>query len=423
MNMPEAMTPTTSVDGVLHRLFNTPEGRADPYALYRELQEAPPVLHSERDGLWYTCRHEICHQVLLDQRMGHIEEEVLRRPGGLGEEERRRLDALLARRRRRGLSMATENPPNHTRLRRLVSRAFTFRRVEALRPRIIELVDACLDRFAAAGEVDVMAELAFPLPVSVIGDLLGVPPEDRERFRSLVRDATSVGDRPELPQEELDRAEASLDEMERYFTGLIAQRQAHPRDDLLSALIGVRDEEEGALSEDELLALAFVLFLAGFITTTNLIGNGLLALLRHPDEMQRLWTDGGLVISAVEEMLRYDPPVQVLRRETLVPMEIEDVSLAAGESLILMLGAANRDPRRFLEPDRFDVGRADNHHLSFGSGIHHCLGAPLARAEGQVVFARLRERFAGLDLCDPEPPLERGFFRGRTSVMVAAHSR
>jgi cytochrome P450 len=226
-----------------------------------------------------------------------------------------------------------------------------------------------------------------------------------------------------VPQEELDRAEASLEEMEQYFTDLIARRRAHPRDDLLSALIGVRDEDEGALSEDELLALAFVLFLAGFITTTNLIGNGLLALLRHPDEMQRLWRDAGLVASAVEEMLRYDAPIQVLRRDALVPIEIEGVSLAPGESLILMVGAANRDPRRFPDPDCFDVGRADHHHLSFGSGIHHCLGAPLARAEGQVVFGRLRQRFARLDLLDPNPPLDRGFFRGRTSLMVGARSR
>jgi cytochrome P450 len=420
--MPEAMTPTTSVDEVLHRLFNTPEGRADPYPLYAELQEAPPAFHSQHDGLWYTCRHEVCHRMLLDQRMGHTEEQLLRRPGGLGEEQKRRLDELLARRRRRGLSMVTENPPDHTRLRRLVSKAFTFRRVEALRPRIVELVDGYLDRLAQGDEIDVMAELAFPLPVSVIGDLLGVPPEDRERFRSLVRDTTSLGDRPEVSQEELDRAEASLKEMEGYFTGLIEKRRARPRDDLLSALIAVRDEEEGALSEDDLLGLAFLLFLAGFVTTTNLIGNGLLALLRHPDEMRRLWSDGGLAVSAVEEMLRYDPPVQLLRREALVPMEIEDASLAAGESLILMVGAANRDPRRFLEPDRFDVGRADNHHLSFGSGIHHCLGAPLARLEGQVVFARLRERFARLELLDPEPPLDRGFFRGRTSLVIAARS-
>jgi len=341
----------------------------------------------------------------------------------MGEEQKRRLDELLARRRRRGLSMVTENPPAHTRLRRLVSKAFTFRRVESLRPRIVELVDGYLDRFAADNEVEVMTELAFPLPVSVIGDLLGVPPEDREHFRSLVRDTTSLGDQPEVPQEELDRAEASLEEMERYFTDLIARRRAHPRDDLLSALIAVRDEDEGALSEDELLGLAFVLFLAGFITTTNLIGNGLLALLRHPDEMQRLWADGGLVGPAVEEMLRYDAPIQVLRRDALVPIEIEGASLAPGEALILMLGAANRDPRRFPQPDRFDVGRADNHHLSFGSGIHHCLGAPLARAEGQAVFGRLRQRFARLDLLDPEPPLDRGFFRGRTSLTIAAHLR
>jgi cytochrome P450 len=221
----------------------------------------------------------------------------------------------------------------------------------------------------------------------------------------------------------MQRAGARLDEMERYFTDLIAQRRAHPRDDLLSALIAVRDDEDGKLSEEELRGLVFLLFLAGFVTTTNLIGNGLLALLRHPDQMRRLWADGSLVGSAVEEMLRYDSPVPALRRDPLVPVEIEGESLAVGETLMLLVGAANRDPRRFPDPDLFDVGREDNHHLSFGSGIHHCLGAPLARLEGQVVFGRLRERFAGFDLLDPEPPLAEGFLRGRASLMVAAHPR
>jgi cytochrome P450 len=337
------------------------------------------------------------------------------------EEQRRRLQERLARRRREGCSMLTENPPDHTRLRRLVSKAFTFRRVEALRPRIAELTDAYLDRMTV-DEADVMAELAFPLPVSVIGELVGVPPEDRERFRPLVKDGL-LADRPDPSTEELERAERSLDEMERFFIDLVAERRTHPREDLLSALIGVRDEEDGRLSEDELVATVFLLYLAGFVTTTNLIGNGLLTLFRHPDQMQRLWAEEGLVGPAVEEMLRYDSPVQFIARDTLVPMEVEGISLAPGDSLIFLLGAANRDPRRFPDPDEFDVGRPDNHPLSFGMGIHHCLGAPLARAEGQVVFGRLRERFAHLELLDPEPPLAAGFLRGRQSLVIAMQPR
>jgi cytochrome P450 len=267
-----------------------------------------------------------------------------------------------------------------------------------------------------------MGELAFPLPVAVIGELVGVPPDQRERFRPLVRDGM-FADGAEPSDEELERAERSFEELEAFFTDLIARRRAHPAQDLLSDLIRVRDEEDGRLSEDELMATAFLLFLAGFVTTTNLIGNGLLALLRHPREMERLWDDGSLVASAVEEMLRYDSPVQMIGRDVLQASELEGVALAPGQTVVGLLGAANRDPERFADPDRFDVGRADNHPLSFGLGIHHCLGAPLARAEGQIVFGRLRERFAGIELLDPEPQVVGGFLRGLRSLRVRVTRR
>jgi cytochrome P450 len=412
---------TIVAEDVLHDLLLTDEGRANPYPLYRALHEQAPFYRSERDGVWYACRHATCRQLLLDDRLGHDEERMFRRPG-MTEAQVRRLRERLALRRRRGFSMVTENPPDHTRLRRLVSRAFTFRRVEMLRPRIAELVDEHLDRMAELGEVDVMAELAFPLPVAVIGELVGVPPDQRERFRPLVRDGM-LAEGSEPSDEELERAEKSFEELEAFFTDLIARRRAQPGQDLLSDLIRVRDEEEGRLSEDELMATAFLLFLAGFVTTTNLIGNGLLALLRHPREMERLWDDGSLVASAVEEMLRYDSPVQLVARDVLQASELEGVALAPDQSVVALLGAANRDPERFADPDRFDVGRADNHPLSFGLGIHHCLGAPLARAEGQIVFGRFRERFAGIEPLDPEPQVVGRFLRGLRSLRVRVTPR
>jgi cytochrome P450 len=187
---------------------------------------------------------------------------------------------------------------------------------------------------------------------------------------------------------------------------------------MFSALIAVSDEDEGRLDEEEVLSTAFLLFLAGFVTTTNLIGNGLLALFRNPGEMERLWADGSLVNSAVEEFLRYDSPVQFVSRDVLEPMEVEGVQLTAEDSIIPMVGAANRDPRRFEDPDRLDIGRQNNHPMSFGWGIHHCLGAPLARAEGQIVFGLLRERFSKLELMDPNPPLSSNLLRGRKSLKV-----
>ena len=411
-------TATVTAEEIINRLFNTREGRADPYPFYRQLHEVAPFHRSERDGVWYACRHDTCQQMLLDPRFGHDEKRVFRRPGGMSEAQRKRLEERFAKRRRRGLSMITENPPDHTRLRRLVSKAFTFRRVEGLRPRIAELAAGYLDDLADRGEVDVMEHLAFPLPVAVIGELVGVPEEKRRRFRPLVQEALIAGDRPDAPEEDLDRAERAFDEMEAIFTELIEERRIRPRDDMLSALISVRDEQEGRLSEDELMSTAFLLFLAGFVTTTNLIGNGLLALFRHPGEMERLWADPSLVSPAVEELLRYDSPVQFLSRDVLQPVEIEGQRLEKGANIIPILGAANRDPRRFVDPDRLDLSRPDNHPLSFGWGIHHCLGAPLARAEGQIVFGLLRERFSTLELLDPDPPLDPGFLRGRRSLMV-----
>jgi cytochrome P450 len=409
-------TSRAPADALLDDLLHSETAKSDPAPFYRALHATAPLHRYDRDGMWYACGYETCRQILLDPRIGHDEERMFRRPG-MTDAQRERIRARMEKRRRRGFSMLTENPPDHTRLRRLVSRAFTTPRMEGLRDRVVALVDERVDEMAEAGETDVMTALAFPLPVTVIGELVGVPESERDRFRPIITDGM-LADRPDATEEEIARAERNFDEMEAFFVDLIAQRRRDPQDDLLSALIAVRDEEDGRLSEDELLATIFLLFFAGFVTTTNVIGNGLLALLRHPGEMARLWADPALVPTAVEEMLRYDGPVPFVMRDVLETTEVDGVTLEAGEHIVPMLAAANRDPSRFADPDRFDVARPDNVPLSFGWGIHHCLGAPLARLEARVTFERLRERFATVELVGDEPPRVFSFLRGLRSLPV-----
>jgi cytochrome P450 len=264
----------------------------------------------------------------------------------------------------------------------------------ALQPRVAAIVAERLDRLAALGEADVMAELAFPMPVTVVGEMVGVPEEDREWFRPLMRTLVSSDSFNRSP-EMLAEVERAGDELEAYFVELIRRRRKEPTDDLLSYFIAQSDE--GLLSEDELFATVTLLFFAGFLTTTNLIGNGLRALFDHPDEMARLWSRPDLASSTVEEVLRFDTPVQFVHRNVLEDFEVDGRQLRRGDVVMCLLAAANRDPARFCDPDRFDVGRPDNLHLAFAWGLHFCLGARLARMEGQLVFAGLVERFAAVE--------------------------
>jgi cytochrome P450 len=410
--------PGSTVDDMIHRAVASPGGRAQPYALYRELLALPHLHRSRRDGYWYAFRYDLCRRLLQDNRLGHDRALPTRLPGvGAASPAQQR---FFARRRHMENSMLGANPPEHSRLRGLVNRAFTPRRVQGLRQRITELVDERLAHIAGMETADVMAELAFPLPVRVISDLLGVPEEGSGLFRPFPLERLIEGDPTD---EEVRQADALFEARDGFFQRLIAERRASPRDDMLSALVAVRDEDDGRLSEAELMATVLILYLAGFVTTTNLIGNGLLALLRHPQEMARLWGDGRLVPTAVEEMLRYDSPVPFVTRHVLEAVEIGPARLEPGDTVAAVLGAANRDPERFQDPDRFDVGRPDNHPLSFGAGIHFCLGAPLARLEAQVVFARMRERFAGVDLLEADPPMSASFLRGVRRLPVRVRAR
>jgi cytochrome P450 len=274
--------------------------------------------------------------------------------------------------------------------------------VERLRSRIQELVDGILDEMAGQSEVELMSTLAYPLPVIVICQMLGVPAEDRALFGPWSSAASRLLD-GDVDMDTANRGVVAVMQLISYLNDLFDERRRQPRDDLLSALLAA-EEEGDKLSEAELRTVVVLLFIAGHETTMNLIGNGTLALLRHPDQLARLREDPGLDAAAVEELLRYDGPVHFTARVATEDMEVGGQHVPKGWQAVTVLAAANRDPARFDDPDRLDVGRPDNRHLTFSSGIHHCLGAALARVEGQVAIGSLVRRFPDLTLADPDPP-------------------
>ncbi len=370
-----------------------PEFNANPYPFYHRLRAEDPV-HLSPLGFWVFTRYDDCVMVLRDQRFG--------RAGFEGFLEQVYGSAVEGDRMPR--SMLFRDPPDHTRLRSLVNRAFTPRVVESLRPRIQQIVAELLDRVQDARGMEVIADLAYPLPVTVISEMLGVPEGDRDSIKQWSADIARSLDAIGLPSDtEIVRhgrtARRALGE---YFGSLIPERRKHPRADLLSLLIAA-EEQGDKLSEGELLATCILLYIAGHETTVNLIGNGLLALLRHPAELQRLRDGPGLIPSAVEELLRYDGPVQRTSRFAHADVEIGDRKIAKGAMVVTLIGAANRDPAQFPDPDRLDVTRPDNRHIAFGFGIHFCLGAPLARLEGQIALGALLQRAPKLALAIENP--------------------
>jgi cytochrome P450 len=383
------MTDTTMVDPdvLLAEILLSAEGKADPYPRYAAIREHSPAFRTNL-GFVVVGRFEDCQWVLRDPRFGKGVVEAPWERYGLTEEE---WVAQYSGFNGRTTSMLGLDPPDHTRLRRLVAKAFTPKTVETLRPDIVRLTDQLLDRFAPGTVVDVIPQLALQLPIAVISEMLGVPESYWPELQPLVRTATATLElNPTLDQ--LQAAADAARGIASRFEGLIADRREHPTDDLLSQLIHV-EEQGDQLNHDELISTVILLFGAGFETTTNLIGNGLLALLDHPDELQRLRDDRSLLGSAVEELLRWDSPVQIDGRMAFEDMDVHGVPVEEGDQVVTLIGAANRDPRTFDAPERFDVGRGAMPLMSFGAGIHVCLGASLARAEGQVVFDRLLDRF------------------------------
>ncbi|MBA2624264.1 MAG: cytochrome P450 [Acidimicrobiia bacterium] len=381
-------------DALLLELLATPEGRADPYPRYAAVREAAPV-HRSAIGAVVVSRFDDCQTVLRDPRLGKGIQMVSRRMGLSAAQQGEQADV-----RREHRSLLWLDPPDHTRLRGLVAKAFTPRTVEALRPSVEALADDLLD--GIGGEVDLMAAVASPLPVTVIGELLGVPEPDRPKFLPLSR-AGTLAFEPSAGPEVVAAANDAQEEMQDYFRDLLERRRSDPGDDLLTHLLQVEESGE-VLTAQEVISTAILLFGAGFETTVNLIGNGTLALLRHPDQLDRLREDPGLLRSGVDELLRFDSPVQVDARTVTTELSLDGHVVPVDEVVVALLGSANRDPARYSDPDRLDLARDEGPSLAFGSGIHHCLGAALAKLEGQVVFAKLLERFDTIELLDESPP-------------------
>ena len=363
-----------------------PEGRADPYPRYEAVRNAAPVALAE-DGAIVLTRYADCLAVLHDPRFGRADPDDAF--GAVGLANWRAMPAVFT----MSTSMLSSNPPQHTRLRRLVSKAFTARRVELLRASVEDTVDGLLAQLEGGG--DFVDRFAFPLPVAIIGELLGVPPADRAAFQPLVRDWTMVLD--VFTPEVLARANDAAAEIREYLGALAQERRRAPEDDLLSALVQVVDEGD-RLTEEELVTMAALLFAAGFETTTHLLGNGLVALLDHPDQADVLRRDADVAASAVEELLRYDSSVQISGRLARQDTEVAGVAVPQGSNLVCYLGAGNRDPQRFTDPHRLDLHRHEGAPLSFGGGIHYCLGAPLARLEAQVALPALLRRYPDLEV-------------------------
>jgi cytochrome P450 len=363
----------------------------DPYAVYADLRELSPV-HRNPLGFWVFTRHGDCLTILRDRRSSSDGRNV--DPGTF-----RELRAVDVASQPGAASILEEmapflfrDPPDHTRLRGLVQKAFTPRVVEGLRPRIAAVCDELLDAALEREEVDLVADYAYPLPVQIIVEMLGVPAEDHEQFR-VWSHALARGLDPDflLPPDAVQQRLGALLSFVRYFAALIEQRRNKPGDDLLTRLIEA-EEEGDALTQAELLSTCILLLVAGHETTVNLVSGGVLALLDHPDQLGRVRQDPAVVRSAVEEMLRYVCPVQLTGRVALEDMEVGGARIGRGEFSMLLIGSANRDPDVFVRPEVFDVTRADNNHLGFGFGIHHCLGAPLARLEAQIAIPALLRR-------------------------------
>ncbi len=413
------MTP----DQALAEMFFTDAGIADPAPFYHHLRSVAPV-HLSGTGATFLTRFDDCQRILRDNRFGKANRGS---GGGLIPDTDPAVIALRAEQMERFIasgrpaSMLFLNPPDHSRQRSLVARAFTPKRVEQLRASIRVLADDAVDQLAEAASADLLEVLAFPLPVAVIGTLVGVPAADWGSFRQLIS-ASAAGIEPGASLDELHAAEHANVEVWEYFGGLVAERRRQPQDDLLSDLITV-EEAGDSLSAGEISAVAILLFAAGFETTTNLIGNGIGALLRNPDQMARLWADPSLVPRAVDEVLRWDSPVQLDVRTALEPADFDGEPVDVGQQFVTLLGAANRDPAQFTEPDRFDIARDEGAPMSFAAGIHYCLGANLARAEGKEVFESLIARCSTIELDGELVQRRRMTLRGYEAVPVAVTAR
>lgn len=421
------------------------EIRSNPYPFYEQLRNQDPIHWDEELGFWVLTHYSDIDALYTDERFSRAQ--------GLmrGFQRLSAADGQIAEPVYHSFSKTVfyADPPYHTHLRGLMNHAFTPRRVERLRPYIHKIVNELLDVAQTKVEMDVIHDLAYPLPVMVIAELLGLPVEDRARFKKWSDDLFAIlGTVRHKSTDLLERAALSLDEMTNYVKDLSRQRREQPEDDLLTALLSVTLDEgmdcpyphgsssahatetrirkpkaSSALTEDELVANINILLSTGHETTTHLIGNGLLALLQNNEQLERLQTQPALLAPAIEEMLRYDNPVQITYRSALEDANIKGKLIRQGDLVNTIIGSSNRDPERFTDPNRFDITRSEGRHLGFGIGIHFCIGAPLVRLEAEVVFETILRRFPKISLAaETLEWQEHPIFRGLKSLPVHLYS-
>lgn len=396
-------------DALLARLILTPEGYADPYPIQRSLRELAPVFKS-RMGYWVVSRHDDVNEILRSQRVErNLHMFMNGRFGGDWEDH-----AAL---RRLGSSLLWSNGADHHRLRTLVNHAFTPRRVEGMRPFVERLTHELLDPLAEAGGGDLLNDFAFPLPITVVATMLGVPRDEAPALRRPIQNFLRTFEMG-MTAEDLVEADKGMEFTEAYFTGLIAQRRARPEDDLLSALLEA-EAEGGRLSPDELMTFCNTVISAGFESATSMLTNLVLHLWQDRSVLERLRADPSLVPGAVDEVLRFDPPVHLVPRMTFEPVRLGDVTIPAGETVVVMLASANRDPAKFADPDVLDIERENNPHLAFSAGMHHCLGWSLAKLEAVSVMNALLARFSRIEILEKPVYRTRMTIRSMESLRVA----
>jgi len=362
--------------------------RRNPYPAYWLMRRAKPLVHLSKFDVWFVSRYDDVKRVLTDH--AHFSSDF-----------RRMMNPMITSRRARA-SLIASDPPIHTKLRSLVSKGFTSRAIANLEPRIELLTHELLDQVIESGRIDLVRDLAYPLPVIVIAEMLGIPAEDRDRFKvwsdQVVRAADRVFEQQDAGADIGDEdmpAEAMMS-MGPYFHDIIERRRVEPRDDLISALIAAEIDGE-RLSERDLLSFASLLLVAGNVTTTNLITNAILTLLKHPQSLTQLKADMSLLPGAIEEVLRYRSPVQFMFRVTTGEVELGGQTIGPNQRVIALIGSANRDALKFAQPNVFDITREPNPHLAFGHGIHYCLGAPLARLEAKVALSIILQRLQNME--------------------------
>ncbi len=400
-------------------LFLTPDLLRDPFPMYAQMRQFQPVMPIPDVGLWLVYRYDDVKTVLHDWSRFSSDLSQMEWEGGGAFAEMGQTQRGV----NFGASIIGIDPPRHRKLRDLVQKAFTPRAVAAMEPRIRAIAEEYIDRALPAGRMDLVTDLAIPLPTIVIAEMLGVPPRDRAQFKAWSDKIVAASDNMFLDEatlaRELPLQMAANEAMVAYFKDVLAERRAAPREDLISALIAAEVDGE-RLSEEDLVAFCVLLLIAGNVTTTHLIGNAVRTFLEYPDALARIRADMTLLPGALEEVLRFRSPVQTFFRTTKAPVELGGQTIPAGQTVFAVIGSANRDEARFPDPDRFDITREPNPHLAFGFGIHYCLGAPLARLEARVALATLLERLPNLARVDDTPlePMRSILLHGVASLPI-----